>query len=104
MCVDEYGVLYAAGLSVGGVCIPKPPRRTDQRWTSTESMSDRHGWQLDTPPCSDRCNDFVLDPVHVTHAGDDSGRLFVVEKAGRIRIVRDGALFSPNHSLILLTL
>lgn len=31
-------------------------------------------------------------PVYVAHAGDDSGRLFVVEQPGRIRIVRDGAL------------
>ena len=29
-------------------------------------------------------------PVDLTHAGDGSGRLFVVEKAGRIKIVRDG--------------
>lgn len=33
-------------------------------------------------------------PVHITHAGDSSGRLFVVEKAGRIRIVEDGVLSS----------
>lgn len=31
------------------------------------------------------------DPVHVTNAGDGSGRLFVVEQAGRIQILRDGA-------------
>lgn len=31
-------------------------------------------------------------PLAVTHAGDGSGRLFVVEQVGRIRIVRDGAL------------
>lgn len=31
-------------------------------------------------------------PIFVTHAGDGSNRLFVVEKAGVIRIVADGAL------------
>jgi len=29
-------------------------------------------------------------PVYVTHAGEGSGRLFVVEQAGRIRIVQNG--------------
>jgi len=33
-------------------------------------------------------------PVQLTHAGDGSGRLFVLEKEGRIRIVRDGVLLS----------
>lgn len=31
-------------------------------------------------------------PVFVGHAGDGSGRLFVVEKAGRIRIIAEGTL------------
>jgi glucose/arabinose dehydrogenase len=31
-------------------------------------------------------------PVGITHAGDGSGRLFVVEKPGRIRILRRGTL------------
>ncbi|MGD8793870.1 MAG: PQQ-dependent sugar dehydrogenase [Anaerolineae bacterium] len=31
-------------------------------------------------------------PVAIAHAGDGSGRLFVVEKPGRIRLLRDGAL------------
>jgi glucose/arabinose dehydrogenase len=30
------------------------------------------------------------EPLGITHAGDRSGRLFVVEKAGRVRIVRNG--------------
>ena len=33
-------------------------------------------------------------PVHVADAGDASGRLFVVEQPGRIRIVRDGRIES----------
>ncbi|MDQ7848939.1 MAG: PQQ-dependent sugar dehydrogenase [Armatimonadota bacterium] len=31
-------------------------------------------------------------PVHLTHSGDGSGRLFVVEQAGVIRLIRDGRL------------
>ncbi len=31
-------------------------------------------------------------PVQVTHAGDSSGRLFVVEQKGRIRIIKGGAI------------
>ena len=31
-------------------------------------------------------------PLLVTHAGDDTGRIFVVEQTGRIRIVKDGSL------------
>jgi len=31
-------------------------------------------------------------PVHITHAGDGSGRLFVVEQPGRIRIIENGVL------------
>ncbi len=31
-------------------------------------------------------------PAQVTHAGDSSGRLFVVEQKGRIRIIKDGAI------------
>ena len=33
-------------------------------------------------------------PVYVTHAGDGSGRLFVLEQVGRIRIVRNGELLA----------
>jgi glucose/arabinose dehydrogenase len=33
-------------------------------------------------------------PVQVTHAGDGSGRLFVVEQGGRIRVIQNGALLS----------
>ena len=34
----------------------------------------------------------LIDPVNVANAGDGSGRLFVVERVGRIRIIQDGQL------------
>ncbi len=34
----------------------------------------------------------LAQPVHITHSGDGSARLFLVEQLGRIRIVRNGAL------------
>lgn len=30
----------------------------------------------------------LVQPVHIAKAGDDSRRLFIVEQAGRIRIIR----------------
>ncbi|HEU4328115.1 MAG TPA: PQQ-dependent sugar dehydrogenase [Roseiflexaceae bacterium] len=39
--------------------------------------------------------DGLDQPLHVTHAGDGSGRLFVVEKPGRIVVVRDGRAQEP---------
>lgn len=34
------------------------------------------------------------DPVHITHAGDGSNRLFVVEQDGVIRIIKNGTIVS----------
>ena len=31
-------------------------------------------------------------PTHITNADDGSGRLFVTEEQGRVRIIRNGAL------------
>lgn len=36
----------------------------------------------------------LMQPLYLTHAGDGSGRLFVVEQAGRIRILTQGTLQS----------
>jgi glucose/arabinose dehydrogenase len=35
-----------------------------------------------------------VQPVHITHAGDGSGRLFVTEQCGRVRIVKEGVVKS----------
>jgi glucose/arabinose dehydrogenase/plastocyanin len=34
--------------------------------------------------------DGLIDPINVTNAGDGSGRLFVIERVGTIRIIQDG--------------
>ncbi len=50
----------------------------------------------DTPPISlDLITADLTRPVHVTHAGDGSGRLFIVEQAGVIRIYQSGLLAAP---------
>ncbi|MBX7222315.1 MAG: PQQ-dependent sugar dehydrogenase [Blastocatellia bacterium] len=36
----------------------------------------------------------LSSPVYVTHAGDNSGRLFAVERPGRIRLIQNGALLA----------
>ena len=36
----------------------------------------------------------LTQPVFMTHAGDGSGRLFVVQRAGQIRILKNGSLLS----------
>lgn len=35
-----------------------------------------------------------IEPTHINHAGDGSGRIFVVERAGRIRIIKNGTPLS----------
>jgi len=37
-------------------------------------------------------SDGLRHPVYVTHAGDGSGRLFIVEQPGRIRVVQQGRM------------
>src|SRR5215208_1247583 len=36
----------------------------------------------------------LLQPLLITNAGDGSGRLFIIERAGRIRIIKNGTLLS----------
>lgn len=58
------------------VATPTPPELQSTSWPPTVALRQIAGG-------FDR-------PLHITHAGDGSGRLFVVEKVGRIKIVRDG--------------
>lgn len=44
------------------------------------------------PPALELVVDGLESPLFVTHAGDGSGRLFVVEKTGAIRILENGVL------------
>jgi glucose/arabinose dehydrogenase len=37
-------------------------------------------------------------PSHITHAGDNSGRIFIVEQGGRVRILNNGSV-SPTPFL-----
>lgn len=46
-------------------------------------------------PALELVSDDVRQPVFATHAGDGSGRLFVVEKGGTIAILRDGQRAEP---------
>lgn len=39
----------------------------------------------------------LTEPVFLTHAGDGSGRLFVVERAGYIRIIKNGSLLATPY-------
>src|ERR1044071_7051673 len=46
----------------------------------------------------------LSQPVFITHAGDGSGRQFIVERTGRIRIIKNGALLATSfldiHTLV----
>ena len=41
--------------------------------------------------------DGLTQPVYVTHAGDGSGRLFVVEQTGRVKVIENGVVLSRPY-------
>ena len=81
-----------------------PPQYIDK----VRILTTRHeGWVawrevrlFSSPQLSESFSGLEL-PVQLTHAGDGSGRLFVLEKEGRIRVVRDGALVATPFLDIL---
>jgi glucose/arabinose dehydrogenase len=96
----------ATGLAVAPEPSPVVPVSTAEAPVSTASTpaptTDTRNTDAPTsPPVPDiRLEDLSVgirlfaegftQPTHVTNAGDDSGRLFVTEQAGRIWVVRDG--------------
>lgn len=78
----------AATLSATQAATPTPTPVPEAEATATASTPD-----ATVPTLSlTQVVDGLAAPIHATGAGDGSGRIFVVEKAGRIRIVSQGAL------------
>jgi glucose/arabinose dehydrogenase len=70
-------LIGAVGLGMGAAQVAGPPG-----WTAQGSP------EVQLRPVLTNLD----QPLHVAHAGDRSGRLFVVEQAGVIRVMRDGRL------------
>lgn len=66
------------------VAAPSPTQEASGGPATSFPNPEGYGW---TPVASGLSN-----PIAIANAGDGSGRLFVLEQQGRIRIIRDGAL------------
>lgn len=81
-----------AALAIAGVCVGCRDAAT--------GPGDRTGSSADTGTVGvpeialERVAQGLEQPLFVTHGGDGSGRLFVVEQTGRVRVIRDGTLQS----------
>ncbi len=64
-----------------------PPTETTVPAASTLPDPASYAWELVASG--------LTRPVDLTHAGDGSGRLFVVEQVGVIRIIQDGQVLDP---------
>jgi len=80
-------LLLAAALSIGALAATTP--RPAEPSAAAAQPNYSIALQLVAPGLS--------SPVDVTHAGDGSGRLFVVEQAGRIRVIKQGTLLPQPY-------
>jgi glucose/arabinose dehydrogenase len=81
-------VVPSPSASPGPTVVPAP---TAVPTASPAPSSSTPGWTIDAiglEPVAEG----LANPLFATHAGDGSGRLFVVEQAGTVRVIRDGRL------------
>ena len=76
-------VVLTSALLLTLIAFPTHPRALAQPRISTASWP-----KIKTTPFASGFD----RPVHLTHAGDGSGRVFVVEQRGRLRIVKNGEI------------
>jgi len=69
-------IIFLSGLLTSAGYLPPADQMAPTAWPTIETELVSAGF---------------TDPVHVTHAGDGSGRLFVVEQPGRIKILLNGS-------------
>ena len=84
------GVIVALAATAGCVATPSDPVVVDPGAPPAEEPPAEPGGLASLTLGFEPIIDGFEQPLYVTGAGDGSGRLFVVEKTGRIWVVRDG--------------
>lgn len=96
LCYVLVGLLLIACTGEGEGTAPSPPDGIPQGAVPPPTPSTpRQGTRFDPETFRlvlQRVASGFSQPVFVTHAGDGSGRLFVVERAGTIRIIANGSV------------
>ena len=83
----------AACCAVAGIVFSTPPTLlAEEAWPSIKLLPVVSRGALSILPFSHSLN----SPVFLTHAGDQSGRLFIVEQPGTIRILERGSLLGVS--------
>jgi len=84
-----------------GLTQPSPTSTAPERIAETPTVVPSPSTTPPSPPIGEfsdggvggvKIADGLQRPLYLTHAGDGSGRLFIVEQPGRIRLVQNGVL------------